>query len=193
MRAILAGGPSELHGRILDLVHEQYVTLVQPPTPLYAHLPPPRPRFWADPIGYFRWKPGTTLDMMSTSIPAPVQHLYRAAGWLDDDTRVYWWQGTYAGSPPPARDDVLALLYQTLRDFERDHIGDRAQAHWEMGPEWFEAVQNAAIGLPFEQHPNDMLTGYSVKVTTGSPRLVTTNTPPGTPMLADMQRDTDDG
>lgn len=165
-----------MHGKRLNDVREtQFVTTVVPPIPFVATVSA-RPRFWADPIGWFRWKPSTSIEAADT-MPAVSQHLYRVAGFLDDDTRVYWYQGPHAGDPPPEASDVLRAVWQVMDDRKRDHPGDRIGLRWEMGPEWYAAVRRASIGSPGPPMPGDVLFAYPVRVTTGSPRLVTEDTP----------------
>jgi hypothetical protein len=174
MKVILAGGP--MHGKRLDDVRgSQFVTAVESPIPLWATVST-RPRFWADPVGWFRWKPSTSIDA-ADAVPAVTQHLYRVAGFLDDDTRVYWYQGPYAGEPPHDPADVLRAVWTVMYDHKRDHPFDGPGLRWEMGPEWHAAVRRASIGSPGPPEPGDVLAGYPVRVTTGSPRLVTEDTP----------------
>jgi hypothetical protein len=173
---ILAGGPR--HGKRLDdppPVNE-YVTTVQPPIPLRAAVKT-RPRFWRDPLGWFRFKPGTTIDSTEFA-PAPVHHLYRFAGTLKDGTAVYWWQGPYAAEPPFDSADVLRAVWQVAIDFERDHPYVRpAGVQWEMSPQWYAAIRRASRAGTGDPMTGDMLFGYPLRVCTGSPRLVTEDTP----------------
>lgn len=177
--AILAGGPH--HGKRLDDVEPREITIaVMPPTPLVA-VPKQRPKFLSDPLGWWRWKQGVSIEPIER-LPAPQQHLYRATGYLDDGTRVYWWQGEYAGEPPFDGADVLRRMWTVASEYERDHPfaatdpfgGD---TRWEMGPDWYAALRRAAIGLPGNPQPGDTIFARPVRVTTGSPRIVTEDTP----------------
>jgi hypothetical protein len=171
-RGILAGGP--LHGKRLDEAAGEHLGVVAsvPVHSLWSRIPP-RPRWWRDPLGWLHWVPPERAPVPESVF---VQHLYRANGQLRDGTLVLWWCGRYDGEPPADPDTALHLL---MAESARVPPWDRQRAHWEMSMEWFTAIRRAAgiYGLDDGPNPGDVLLGAEVRVTVGSPRLVTEETP----------------
>jgi hypothetical protein len=167
--AVLAGGP--YHGKRIRTATRQITMVYTPPIPLAATRPAPRPKLWRDPRGWIAWKPGAAIDVGAEL--GVSQHLYVYTADGHDGSRVYMWQGAYAGTPPADNDDVLHAVYAAMKAADP---ADWDGGHVEMGPDWWQAVRRAAFtsvgGGDLYAATHDSLFGLPVRVTHGSPRIV---------------------
>ena len=172
MRIILAGGP--MHGRRLDQVGEDSVcmTAVDSFASLTGILatPPARPSFWRGPLAWWRWKPSEIAVPEATA----QQHLYRWNGVTRDGARIYWHVGR-DDEPPAGSDAIIGVLAAAHRRALNEHVG--GDGWWEMSGDWYKAIRRALSASPGEPALGDVLLGRQVRVTLGSPRIVTKETP----------------
>jgi hypothetical protein len=167
-QAVLAGGPE--HGRRLEIASSR---------PRYIHLEtsgwmpamftqPPRPSVWRHPLAWRRWQ-----KVMARPVPDPQSCVYRHNGFLADGTPVYWYGGPDT-APPASPEAVVRHLFTVLNEASPyDRLPGRG--HWEMGMEWYTAIRAAPTLSPGPL--DDSLFGNPVKITFGSPRYVTRDTP----------------
>jgi hypothetical protein len=180
VQAVLAGGPE--HGRRIEISrpYPRYINLETTEwglRGLTAPPPPPRPRWWRDPLGWLRWQ--SPEPWLTRPIPGPLSCVYRHSGFLDDDSPVYWYGGPDITPPADPAEVMRHLLAKANEIPPWERMGGRG--HWEMGPEWYGAIrampQLAYTEPPSEPAAYSPLLGSPVKITFGSPRYVNRGTP----------------